>query len=354
MRVAFLGLGIMGRAMAANLVKAGHEVSVWNRSAGKEPEGARLAASPADAAQGAEIVWLCVSDTAAVEQVLFGANGVEQSLTTIIRSNYLFNESSTLYDHALKLWENLSQELNYNVMFSPRGVVIGTAAQRGIIHFYIADQKDADRDRAYWFEGVPAETALALATLREAASSYRAVAYADLTEVSVGVAKGGRSVDATDRHGRSWSTAIVPNDVPAVQAVLDRVDIKLGRRRPALAPAGANTVRWLTLALFVALAIGGELGIAFLPIVFVLVRPTLTAAVAVTAAMTIARLVVAARVILWADSVRQLALLVALSIAIAHALWPRGGVSYRLTTLVARRGIPHELRRARRRCVPVR
>jgi sarcosine oxidase, subunit beta len=44
--------------------------------------------------------------------------------TTIIRSNYLFNESSTLYDHALKLWENLSRDLNYNVMFSPRGVMM--------------------------------------------------------------------------------------------------------------------------------------------------------------------------------------------------------------------------------------
>ena len=44
--------------------------------------------------------------------------------TTIIRSNYLFNESAALYDHSLKLWENLSQELNYNVMFSPRGVMM--------------------------------------------------------------------------------------------------------------------------------------------------------------------------------------------------------------------------------------
>ena len=39
---------------------------------------------------------------------------------------------------------------NMDLMFSPRGVVIGQAAQRGIIHFYIADQKDADRDRLYW------------------------------------------------------------------------------------------------------------------------------------------------------------------------------------------------------------
>src|SRR5215471_2716822 len=44
--------------------------------------------------------------------------------TTIIRSNYLFGESAALYDHALKMWERLSQELNYNVMFSQRGVMM--------------------------------------------------------------------------------------------------------------------------------------------------------------------------------------------------------------------------------------
>jgi 3-hydroxyisobutyrate dehydrogenase-like beta-hydroxyacid dehydrogenase len=80
MRVAFLGLGIMGRAMAASLVKAGHEVSVWNRSAGKHLEGARVAVSPAEAARGAEVVWMCVSDTAAVERLLFSADGVESEL----------------------------------------------------------------------------------------------------------------------------------------------------------------------------------------------------------------------------------------------------------------------------------
>jgi sarcosine oxidase, subunit beta len=44
--------------------------------------------------------------------------------TTVIRSNYLYDESAALYDHALRLWEGLSQELNYNVMFSPRGVMM--------------------------------------------------------------------------------------------------------------------------------------------------------------------------------------------------------------------------------------
>lgn len=77
-----MGLGIMGGAMTSNLVKAGHEVSVWNRSKGKTVEGARSAGTPAEAAKGAEVVWMCVADTEAVEQVLFGENGVEQVLTS--------------------------------------------------------------------------------------------------------------------------------------------------------------------------------------------------------------------------------------------------------------------------------
>jgi len=80
MRVAFLGLGIMGRPMAANLAKAGNEVTVWNRTPGRDVEGARTAQSPAEAASGAEVVWMCVSDTKAVETVLFGSQGVESTI----------------------------------------------------------------------------------------------------------------------------------------------------------------------------------------------------------------------------------------------------------------------------------
>jgi 3-hydroxyisobutyrate dehydrogenase-like beta-hydroxyacid dehydrogenase len=98
MRVAFLGLGIMGRPMAANLVKAGNEVSVWNRTPGKHVEGARDAASPADAASGAEAVWMCVSDTNAVEQVLFGNSGVAQSLA----ERMVIVDSSTISPSATK------------------------------------------------------------------------------------------------------------------------------------------------------------------------------------------------------------------------------------------------------------
>lgn len=98
MRVAFLGLGIMGQSMASNLVKAGHEVVVWNRTPGKLVEGAAVAPSPAAAAQGADVVWLCVSDTDAVEQVMFGKEGVEASLQqgAIIADSSTISPSATL------------------------------------------------------------------------------------------------------------------------------------------------------------------------------------------------------------------------------------------------------------------
>ena len=173
-----------------------------------------------------------------------------------------------------------------------------------------------DRDRAYWFEGVPVGASLDLHDLRDAASSYRALTYSDLTELHVAVADGDRMIEATDRDGRSWKVPIAPSDVAAVQAALDRVDVKLGRRRPTVAPAGAALVRWLTLALFVMLSAAGELGIALIPILIVLVRPTMSAAIAATAAIAIAHLLVALRLIAWADSVRQIALLLALSVSI--------------------------------------
>ena len=69
MRIAFLGLGIMGRPMASRLVAAGHEVHVWNRTARQHVDGATVAVSPADAAKDADVVWCCVADTAAVERV---------------------------------------------------------------------------------------------------------------------------------------------------------------------------------------------------------------------------------------------------------------------------------------------
>ncbi len=64
-----------------------------------------------------------LANVAVVEKGWIGGGNTGRN-TTIIRSNYLCEESIALYDHAVKLWDGLSQALNYNVMFSPRGVMM--------------------------------------------------------------------------------------------------------------------------------------------------------------------------------------------------------------------------------------
>ena len=80
MSIAFLGLGAMGAGIAGNLVKAGHEVTVWNRSAAKTAPlvelGATAASTPIEAAADAEIVFTMVADDAALLGVLHGDNGL--------------------------------------------------------------------------------------------------------------------------------------------------------------------------------------------------------------------------------------------------------------------------------------
>jgi sarcosine oxidase subunit beta len=64
-----------------------------------------------------------VRNVAVLEKGWLGGGNTGRN-TTIIRSNYLRDESAALYDHALQLWEGLARELNYNVMYSPRGVMM--------------------------------------------------------------------------------------------------------------------------------------------------------------------------------------------------------------------------------------
>lgn len=63
-----------------------------------------------------------ITNVAVLEKGWIGGGNTGRN-TTIVRSNYLWDESAALYEHALKLWENLSTALNYNVMFSQRGVL---------------------------------------------------------------------------------------------------------------------------------------------------------------------------------------------------------------------------------------
>jgi sarcosine oxidase, subunit beta len=64
-----------------------------------------------------------ITNVAVIEKGWIGGGNTGRN-TTIIRSNYLYDESAHLYDHAVKLWDGLSQELNYNVMYSKRGVMM--------------------------------------------------------------------------------------------------------------------------------------------------------------------------------------------------------------------------------------
>jgi 3-hydroxyisobutyrate dehydrogenase-like beta-hydroxyacid dehydrogenase len=83
-KIGFVGVGKMGSGMARNLLRAGHEVTVYNRTRDKAEtlsgDGARIANSPADAARDAEAVFTILSDDLAVSEVVFGANGIAGAL----------------------------------------------------------------------------------------------------------------------------------------------------------------------------------------------------------------------------------------------------------------------------------
>jgi 3-hydroxyisobutyrate dehydrogenase-like beta-hydroxyacid dehydrogenase len=141
MRIAFLGLGIMGRPMAANLAKAGHDVTVWNRTPGKDVPGARSAATPAEAAQSAEVVWICVSDTAAVEALLFAPDGVENSLT----AGMTIVDSSTISPSAEKRFAQRVAAKGAHYVDAP---VTGSkiAAEAGTLIFIVGgDEADIEK-----------------------------------------------------------------------------------------------------------------------------------------------------------------------------------------------------------------
>jgi 3-hydroxyisobutyrate dehydrogenase-like beta-hydroxyacid dehydrogenase len=84
MKIGFIGLGKMGVGMVRNLMRAGHELTVYNRTKEKAAslgcEGASVAATPAEAAHDAEAVFTMLADDAAVTDVVFGTNGIAASL----------------------------------------------------------------------------------------------------------------------------------------------------------------------------------------------------------------------------------------------------------------------------------
>ena len=94
--VGLIGLGLMGKPMGHNFLKAGFPLVVWNRSAAKADDlvraGAKLAANPREVAAQADVLFTIVSDPPALEEVLSGANGVLAGL----RRGSIYIESSTI------------------------------------------------------------------------------------------------------------------------------------------------------------------------------------------------------------------------------------------------------------------
>jgi 3-hydroxyisobutyrate dehydrogenase-like beta-hydroxyacid dehydrogenase len=107
MKIGFVGLGKMGSAIAANLLAAGHDLTVFNRSREKaEPlarQGARIAASPAEVAQNSEAVFTMLPDDHAVEEVTLGDHGIlaglAQDATHISSSTISVNAARRLTEH---------------------------------------------------------------------------------------------------------------------------------------------------------------------------------------------------------------------------------------------------------------
>jgi len=106
-KIAYIGMGIMGRGMAANLLKAGYPVTVWNRTAERcQPLvdlGATQAATVADAVTGADVIMYCLSDDAAVKKLVFGSGGMLDSvqsgqrvvdMTTVLRDTSLMEAAA--------------------------------------------------------------------------------------------------------------------------------------------------------------------------------------------------------------------------------------------------------------------
>lgn len=130
-RVGFIGLGIMGRGMAHNLLKAGFDLRVWNRTASRADElvqaGAIAASTPAELAAESDVVIVCVSDTPDVVEVILGEQGViqgAQSGTLVIDMSTI--SPQTTQEIAAKLNDKGIHMLDAPVSGGSEGAARGT------------------------------------------------------------------------------------------------------------------------------------------------------------------------------------------------------------------------------------
>ena len=99
-KVGLIGLGLMGRPMGLNLLRAGHPLTVWNRTPARAESlvaaGARLASSPREVAEASDVLFTIVSDPPALEEVLWGSAGKTDGALGGLRRGSVYVDSSTV------------------------------------------------------------------------------------------------------------------------------------------------------------------------------------------------------------------------------------------------------------------
>ncbi len=141
-RIGFIGLGIMGRPMAHNLLKAGYPVTVFNRSQPAMIElaelGAQLANSPADLAQQVDVVISCVSDSPDVEAIVLGENGIAET----VQAGMLYIDMSTIAASVARKVYEILQAKGVSAIDAPiSGGDIG--AQQGTLSIMVGGDQAA-------------------------------------------------------------------------------------------------------------------------------------------------------------------------------------------------------------------
>jgi 3-hydroxyisobutyrate dehydrogenase len=130
-KIGFIGLGIMGRGIAHNLLRAGFDLTVWNRTASRMDAfvaaGAHAASSPAEVARSSDIVLTCVSDTPDVEAVILGAGGVLEGISAgkLVVDHSTISPQATI-EMAAKLAEKGAHLLDAPVSGGSEGAAKGT------------------------------------------------------------------------------------------------------------------------------------------------------------------------------------------------------------------------------------
>ena len=129
--IGFIGLGIMGHAMAENLIGEGFDTIVWNRTPSRADDlvalGATAASSPGEVAREADIVMICVSDTPDVEAVVFGPDGVSSGISagSLIIDHSTISAGATK-DFAARIADHGANWLDAPISGGEEGAVNGT------------------------------------------------------------------------------------------------------------------------------------------------------------------------------------------------------------------------------------